>query len=93
MTKLELIERFAESDVFNSKAEATRAFDHLVTVITETLKAGQDVALGQNFGTFKVTEQAGRKGTAPSGATFDTAPKNVVKFAPSAPLKRIVAGQ
>lgn len=92
MTKLKLIEQFAEFDGFESRAEAGRAFDHLITVITEAVTAGNGVALGQNFGSFKVVTQAARSGSV-NGVAYNTAAKNVIKFRPSASLKATVAGK
>jgi len=95
MTKQELIEQFAEFDVFDSKAEAKRTFDGLIDIIKGELIAGNNVALGTDFGTFKVSEQAAKSGQVPGkpGQTYSTPAKNVVKFKVSSPLKSAVAGK
>ncbi len=94
MTKQELIGQFAELDIFESKAEAKRTFDGLFDIIKRELIAGNEVAIGQDFGVFKISEQAAKTGTVPGkpGQTYNSPAKNVVKFKPSSPLKSAIAG-
>jgi len=94
MTKQDLIGQFAELDIFESKAEAKRTFDGLFDIIRRELIAGNEVAVGQDFGVFKITEQAAKSGNVPGkpGQTYNTPAKNVVKFKVSSPLKTAIAG-
>ena len=90
MTKAELLHKFAEFEDFESKAQAERAFNHLMSTIKDELKAGNEVALGQDFGTFKVTKQAANEGIT-MGTPWKSPAKNVVKFKISSPFKAAVA--
>ena len=93
MTKIQLLEEFSLFDGFESKAEAGRAFDHLISIVTKELVAGGSVALGQNFGEFKTATQKAKSGFVPgTDKTYSSPAKSVVKFNASAPLKRVVAG-
>lgn len=91
MTKIELIEKFSLYETMESKAEAERIFNHLMTIISTELVAGNSVALGNNFGEFKVTQQSARSGVA-LGVSYNTPAKNVPKFRASSALKLLVAG-
>ena len=54
-----------------SKADASRAIDALINVITKALKAGESVTL-TGFGTFAVRTRAARQGRNPqTGATIN----------------------
>jgi len=93
MTKEQLLNQFALFEDFESKAQAGRAFDYLVDIISTQLKSGNSVALGQNFGEFRVATQAAKSGNVPGTDTaYSTPAKQVVKFRVSAPLKTAVAG-
>ncbi|MGL5120787.1 MAG: HU family DNA-binding protein, partial [Plesiomonas shigelloides] len=60
MNKSQLIDKIAaNADI--SKAAAGRALDALIESVTESLQAGDDVAL-VGFGTFAVRERAARTG-------------------------------
>ena len=87
MTKVELIERFAECNSFESKAEAKRAFDLLKEIITETLLSGEDVSLGTNFGTLKVVKLSATSGKI-NGNSYSVPARNTVKFRISEPFKK-----
>ena len=63
MNKSELIDAIADSANL-TKADAGRALDGVVNVITEALSNGDSVAL-VGFGTFSVKERAERKGRNP----------------------------
>ncbi len=95
MTNNDLIGRIAELDVFASRAEAARAWGDIKDIITGELIAGNDVALGQDLGTLKVSVQAARTGPVPGqpGKTYSSPAKNVAKLAISGPLKAKIAGQ
>ena len=63
MNKSELIDAIAESANL-TKADAGRALEGVVNVITQALSDGDSVAL-VGFGTFSVKERAERKGRNP----------------------------
>lgn len=63
MNKQELIAVIA-SNANLSKADAGRALDGFTNAVTNSLKAGDSVAL-LGFGTFSVKERAARKGRNP----------------------------
>ena len=99
MNKSELINRITESNDIASKAEATRTLDMILEIITNEVANGNHVALSQSFGTFKPATQAAkpaRAGRNPStGAAMQipaTPAKQVIRFSPSAGLKRAIAG-
>ena len=63
MNKSQLIDKIAAgADI--SKAAAGRALDALIASVTESLQAGDDVAL-VGFGTFSVTDRPARTGRNP----------------------------
>ncbi len=63
-----------------SKAEANRSLKLVLDSIGEVLEQGENVTL-KGFGTFKVTELAGRKGRNPqTGKTMQIPAKKVVRF-------------
>ncbi len=86
MNKTELIEHIAEqADI--SKASATRALEATIGAITETLKAGDTVAL-VGFGTFAVGVRAARIGRNPrTGDEIKIKEAKVPKFRPGKALK------
>ncbi len=63
MNKSELIDAIADSAEL-TKADAGRALDAVVKVITDALSKGESVSL-IGFGTFSVKERAERKGRNP----------------------------
>ena len=63
MNKTEFIERIAE-EAGVSKGEAQKHFDAFEGVITEALKAGEEVRI-TGFGKFYVREQKAREGRNP----------------------------
>ena len=93
MKKTELINRIAELDIFTSKAEAGRTFTDIINIIKQELIAGNEVIIGQDFGTFKIAQQAAKTGVIPGqpGKTYSSPAKSVVKFKPSSQLKAAVA--
>lgn len=89
MTKAELIERLMESNDIETKAQATRILDHLKGIVIEQLAAGNEVAMGQDFGTFKPVTRAARTGRVPgTGAQVQVPASNTVKFRIAPALKR-----
>lgn len=86
MSKAELVEQIAEQTGM-TKAEAERAVNAFINVVTSTLKGGEDVTL-VGFGTFTTGDRAERQGRNPqTGETITIAAKKVVKFKPGKALK------
>lgn len=85
MNKKDLIGAIS-NDAQMTKAEAKKALDATLTVITGALKKGDRVAL-VGFGSFTVNKRAARKGRNPqTGKEIKIAAKKVVKFRPGAGL-------
>ncbi|MDO2947782.1 nucleoid-associated protein HU-beta [Aeromonas simiae] len=89
MNKSQLIDKIADgADI--SKAAAGRALDAFIDAVTESLKAGDQVAL-VGFGTFAVRERAARSGRNPqTGATIEIAAGKVPAFKAGKALKDAV---
>ena len=94
MTKAELIKEFSMVDSFKSKAEAGRALDTLIEIITRTLVNGEEVVLGNDFGRFKVATQSARTAKVPgTDKTVEVPAKKVIKFRVSSALKTTIAAK
>ena len=79
MNKTELIDAIATRSNA-TKAQTTIMLNGLLDVIQESMASGNDVQL-VGFGTFSVTERAGREGRNPATGKAMTIPaKKVVKF-------------
>ena len=90
MNKTELIEAVATRSK-TTKTETTAMLNGLLEVIQETMASGNDVQL-VGFGTFSVTERAGREGRNPAtGVTMTIPAKKVVKFKPGKALSGAAA--
>ncbi|MER0171954.1 MAG: HU family DNA-binding protein [Nitrosomonas sp.] len=90
MNKTELIEAVATRSK-TTKAQTTAMLNELLEVIQETMANGNDVQL-VGFGTFSVTERAGREGRNPAtGETMTIPAKKVVRFKPGKTLSDAVA--
>ena len=90
MSKAELVEKIA-SQAGLTKADAERAVNAFVNVVTAGLKAGDDITL-VGFGTFSTGKRAARQGRNPqTGETINIAAKRVVKFKPGKALRDDVA--
>lgn len=90
MNKTELIEAVATRSK-TTKTETTAMLNGLLEVIQETMASGNDVQL-VGFGTFSVTERAGREGRNPAtGETITIPAKKVVKFKPGKALSDAAA--
>ncbi len=92
MNKSELIDALAaKTDL--TKADAGRAIDGLMEIITETLAKGDTVSL-IGFGNFSVGERAARTGRNPkTGAELKIAASKAPKFSAGAKLKAAVNGK
>ena len=87
MNKKDLIGSIA-TDANITQAEAKKALDATISVITGALKKGDRVAL-VGFGSFSVTKRAARKGRNPqTGKEIKIAAKKVVKFRPGTTLSK-----
>ena len=92
MNKTELIEAVATRSK-TTKTETTAMLNGLLAVIQETMASGNDVQL-VGFGTFSVTERAGREGRNPAtGETITIPAKKVVKFKPGKALSDAAAAK
>ncbi|MBT0728099.1 nucleoid-associated protein HU-beta [Rosenbergiella australiborealis] len=76
MNKSQLVDKIA-ADADISKAAAGRVLDAFIGAVTESLKAGDDVAL-VGFGTFAVKERAERTGRNPQTGKEITIPAGKV---------------
>ena len=86
MKKAELIAALAEKTEL-TKADVERCLDTLATVVTEALKADDEVKLS-GLGTFKAAKRAARKGKNPqTGAIVEIPAKVVPTFKPGKELK------
>ncbi len=89
MKKVELVEAVAEKAGL-TKADATRAVDAFVEVVTGALKKGDKVPL-VGFGTFGVSKRSAREGRNPrTGETVKIAARNAVTFKAGTALKDAV---
>ncbi len=85
MNKAELIDAIA-ADAKLTKADAKRALDGFITVVSKSLKKGDRIAL-VGFGSFSVAKRAARTGRNPqTGKTIQIKAKTVVKFKAGAEL-------
>ena len=89
MKKKELIERIAqEANV--PKSEAQKHFEAFEQVVTEALKAGEEVQI-TGFGKFSVRERKAREGTNPqTGQRMKIAAQKVPAFSAGNALKEAV---
>ena len=91
MTKAELIASVAQKENI-PHAQADRILNHIIDTITETIKAGGEVAL-TGFGSFLSKQRAPRKGVNPkTGAHIDIPAMKVPKFKPVKALKDALKG-
>ena len=89
MKKKELIERIAEKSGV-PKSEAQRYFEAFEQVITEALKAGEEVQI-TGFGKFSVKERKAREGRNPqTGQKMKIAAQKVPAFSAGNALKEAV---
>ncbi len=86
MNKTELIDHIATKAAI-SKAAAGRSLDAMIAAIKATLKKGNSVTL-VGFGTFAVSQRAGRMGRNPrTGEPIKIKKAKVPKFRPGKALK------
>ena len=86
MNKNDLVAAVAD-DSGLSKKDAASAVDSVINVITDALKAGDEVRL-VGFGTFAVTQRAASQGRNPrTGETIEISASNQPKFKAGRALK------
>ncbi|GAB6195655.1 HU family DNA-binding protein [Lysobacter xanthus] len=89
MNKADFVAAIADAAEL-SRAEAANAVDAMVSVITKTLKKGENVTL-VGFGTFEVRERAARDGRNPkTGETIKIAASKNPSFKAGKALKDAV---
>ena len=92
MTKAELVNKIAEMTGFTKK-DTERFVDAFITVVTDSLKKGEEVNI-VGFGKFAVSHRKARKGVNPrTGETIEIPAKDVPVFRPGKKLKDAVAGK
>ncbi len=90
MTKNELIAAIAD-ETGKTKADVTAILTSLATVVSKTLKAGDDLTLG-GIGKLAAAKRDARETRNPStGATIQVPAKTVVKFKVAKDLAEAVA--
>ena len=89
MKKKELIERIAK-EAGAPKSEAQKHFEAFEEVVTEALKAGEEVQI-TGFGKFSAKERKAREGTNPqSGEKMKIAASRVPSFSAGNALKEAI---
>lgn len=84
--KMDLIEKVA-STIGSTKADAERAVEAVISMITEKLKNGEEVSVA-GLGIFEAKTRAGRTGRNPrTGETIQIKSMKVPKFRASKTLK------
>lgn len=92
MNKAELVAQIAKVAEL-TKVEAGNALDGFVSAVTGALKKGDSVTI-VDFGTFKVSARAARKGRNPqTGKEIAIKAKKVPTFKAGKGLKDVVAGK
>ena len=89
MNKTEFVEAIAKTAGL-TKADAARAVEAAIEVVTKALKKGETVQI-TGFGTFAVAKRAARKGRNPAtGKEIKIAASKAPKFKAGAVLKKAV---
>ncbi|MBO9309145.1 MAG: HU family DNA-binding protein [Chloroflexi bacterium] len=92
MQKTDLVKRVAEAANL-TQAEAAKAVNALIEIVTETLKNGEKVTI-TGFGTFEVRESAARTGTNPrTKEKITIAARKRPTFSPGSQLREAVSGK
>jgi len=87
--KMDLVEKVAAT-ISCTKADAERAVEAIIDMITNTLKSGQEVSVA-GLGIFEAKTRAGRMGRNPrTGQTIQIKEMRVPKFRASKTLKDAV---
>ncbi|MFP3019656.1 MAG: HU family DNA-binding protein [Arsenophonus sp.] len=89
MNKTELVNKIAEKANL-SKRDSEKVLNAFVEIVTETLKAGDDIRI-VGFGGFQVKPRAGREGRNPkTGEVIQIAGTNLPSFKAGKNLKKAV---
>jgi DNA-binding protein HU-beta len=92
MTKAELIDAVAKKSGLTKK-DSDAAVTALISAVTESLAAGENVAL-TGFGTFEARERAGRTGVNPrTKEPLEIPPSRLPAFKAGKQLKEAVAAE
>ncbi|PJF36467.1 MAG: hypothetical protein CUN49_05220 [Candidatus Thermofonsia Clade 1 bacterium] len=92
MQKTDLIKQVAKAAEM-SQADAAKAVNALIEVVTEALKNGEKVTI-TGFGTFEVRESAARTGTNPrTKEKITIAARKRPTFSPGSQLRDAVSGK
>jgi DNA-binding protein HU-beta len=84
--KMDLVEKVAQT-IGSTKADAERAVEAVIAMITDCLKKGEEVSVA-GLGIFQAKVRAGRMGRNPrTGATIQIKAMKVPKFRASKTLK------
>ncbi len=87
--KMDLVEKVAAT-IGSTKADAERAVEAIIDMITSSLKGGQEVSIA-GLGIFQAKMRAGRTGRNPrTGASIQIKAMRVPKFRASKTLKDAV---
>ncbi len=87
--KMDIVEKVAMT-IDSTKADAERAVEAMIDMITHTLKSGQEVSIA-GLGIFEAKMRQGRTGRNPrTGATIQIKSMRVPKFRASKTLKDAV---
>jgi DNA-binding protein HU-beta len=87
--KMDLVEKVAAT-IGSTKADGERAVEAIITMITDTLKKGEEVSVA-GLGIFEAKMRAGRTGRNPrTGASIQIKAMKVPKFRASKTLKDAV---
>lgn len=92
MNKAELLEKIANESHVN-KNDTLKVFEATLKIIKDELSAGNNVVI-TGFGAFRIGNRNARIGIKPkTGEKITIAPRRVVTFKPSVPLKNQVNKQ
>ncbi len=87
LTKNQIIDRIEKLNFFDTRKNSIEVVETLLEIIKKSLENGEDVMFS-NFGKFKVTEKAARKGRNPATNSEMVLPaRRVVTFKPSETLR------
>ena len=90
MTKSDFARKLKEELNLRSIDEGGKTIDAFAKILTEAMKAGEEISLG-GFGKFVICEKAARQCRNPkTGETIEVPARKGVKFKPSSNLKSVV---
>jgi DNA-binding protein HU-beta len=87
MTKAEIVKALKEQAGLATLAQAEAAYENLFSILSATLKSGDNVSIS-GFGSFKVVDRKARTGRNPqTGKEIPIPASRAVKFTPGKALK------